>query len=218
MGQDGLSNRRCWNERVICHWLDDAKRPHDSFASFLVEYLRVNWVKGCEWFHYTLVDADSAINAMMWQNAGKSGIDQWNFVLSPETASQDPTGAYTRKWVLELVALPTTELIHRPWLAPEEVLDQAGVMLGETYPHRIVTDLKSEREISVQSTLDMRRRSQDANSDRGYDHITLPDGKRTVVFTKKEYRIDATGQAITESSGRSSKQSVKDRRRGRKGS
>jgi deoxyribodipyrimidine photolyase len=34
-------------------------------ASFLVEYLRVNWVKGCEWFHYTLVDADSAINPMM---------------------------------------------------------------------------------------------------------------------------------------------------------
>jgi hypothetical protein len=45
-------------------------------ASFLVEYLRVNWTKGCEWFHYTLADSDSAINAMMWQNAGKSGIDQ----------------------------------------------------------------------------------------------------------------------------------------------
>lgn len=40
-------------------------------ASFLTEYLRVNWAKGCEWFHYTLVDADSAINAMMWQNAGR---------------------------------------------------------------------------------------------------------------------------------------------------
>jgi deoxyribodipyrimidine photolyase len=40
-------------------------------ASFLTEYLRVNWVKGCEWFHYTLVDADSAINPMMWQNAGR---------------------------------------------------------------------------------------------------------------------------------------------------
>jgi deoxyribodipyrimidine photolyase len=188
-------------------------------ASFLVEYLRVNWVKGCEWFHYTLVDADSAINAMMWQNAGKSGIDQWNFVLSPETASQDPSGAYTRKWVPELVALPTTELIHRPWLAPREVLDQAGIILGETYPRRIVADLKSEREISVQSTLDMRRRSQDANSDRGYDYITLPDGKRTVVFTKKEYRIDTTGQAIkVEPPGRNSKQPVKGRssRRGRR--
>lgn len=25
----------------------------------------------------TLVDADIAINSMMWQNAGRSGIDQW---------------------------------------------------------------------------------------------------------------------------------------------
>ena len=41
-------------------------------ASFLVEYLRVNWTRGAEWFHYTLVDADSAINPMMWQNAGRS--------------------------------------------------------------------------------------------------------------------------------------------------
>ena len=61
-------------------------------ASFLTEYLRVNWVKGCEWFHYTLVDTDSAINAMMWQNAGRSGIDQWNFVMSPVAASQDASG------------------------------------------------------------------------------------------------------------------------------
>ena len=35
-------------------------------ASFLVEYLRVNWVRGAKWFHYTLADADSAINPMMW--------------------------------------------------------------------------------------------------------------------------------------------------------
>ena len=34
-------------------------------ASFLCEHLRVNWVRGAEYFHYTLVDADSAINSMM---------------------------------------------------------------------------------------------------------------------------------------------------------
>ena len=50
-------------------WLTQSLRM--VVASFLTEYLRVNWVKGCEWFHYTLVDADSAINPMMWQNAGR---------------------------------------------------------------------------------------------------------------------------------------------------
>ena len=75
-------------------------------ASFLVEHLRVDWVKGAAWFHTTLVDADAAINPMMWQNAGRSGVDQWNFVMSPENASQDPSGSYVRAWVPELAKLP----------------------------------------------------------------------------------------------------------------
>lgn len=40
------------------------------------------------WFHDTLVDGDAAINAMMWQNAGKSGLDQWSFTLSPVSKAQ----------------------------------------------------------------------------------------------------------------------------------
>merc|ERR1712146_146216 len=71
-GQDGVSHCGCWHERVVCHRLDDAKHTNGSGVLF-GGILRVSWVKGCEWFHYTLVDADSAINAMMWQNAGKSG-------------------------------------------------------------------------------------------------------------------------------------------------
>merc|ERR1711884_974817 len=48
-------------------WMNQSVRM--VVASFLVEYLRVNWKKGCDWFHQSLVDADSAINPMMWQNA-----------------------------------------------------------------------------------------------------------------------------------------------------
>ena len=136
----------------------------------------------------------------MWQNAGKCGIDQWNWVSSPVAASQDPTAAYTRRWVPELSGLPTANLVHRPWEATQEVLDSAGVILGETYPKRIVEDLKSERQLSVESTLVMRRDSQHANTDRGYDTITLPNGETTVVFTKKEYRIDGRGDLIKDGS------------------
>jgi hypothetical protein len=146
------------------------------------------------------VDADAAINAMMWQNAGKSGIDQWNFVLSPTTASQDPSGDYTRRWVPELSKLPNANLVHRPWEATPEQLKKANVVLGKTYPHRIVEDLKVERQKGIDATLSMRRNHQEANSDRGYDMITLPNGERTVVFTKKEYRIDGNGSLINEKS------------------
>jgi deoxyribodipyrimidine photolyase len=178
-------------------------------ASFLVEYLRVNWTHGCEWFHTTLVDADSAINAMMWQNAGKSGIDQWNFILSPSTASQDPTGEYTRRWVPELANLPTVNLVHRPWEAPPEVLEQAGVILGVTYPFRIVDDLKSERQLSIENTLSVRRQSQHANSEKGYDMIILPNGNEMVVFTKKEYRIDSNGDLLKEMASKRSRRGKK---------
>lgn len=172
-------------------WMNQSVRM--VVASFLVEYLRVNWVKGCEFFHYTLADCDTAINAMMWQNAGKCGIDQWNFVLSPETASQDSSGEYTRKWVPELANLPIAALVHQPWQARDHVLDEAGIVLGETYPHRVVKDLKAERAKGIASTLQMRKDSQKYNNDRGYDIIILPNGERTVVFTKKEYRIDRSG-------------------------
>ena len=57
-------------------------------AAFLTEYLNLPWQEGARWFHDTLVDADAAINAMMWQNAGKSGLDQWNFTLLPTSKGQ----------------------------------------------------------------------------------------------------------------------------------
>jgi deoxyribodipyrimidine photolyase len=164
-------------------------------ASFLTEYLRINWTKGAEWFHYTLVDADSAINPMMWQNAGRSGIDQWNVVHSPESASQDPSGSYTRKWVPELNGLQKQH-IHRPWQVSQGELEKAGVVLGESYPHRIVDDLKAERAKSVESVLAMRRDSQRQNDAKGYDLITLPSGDESVVFTRKDYRLNRSGQVI----------------------
>ena len=77
-------------------------------------------------------------------------------------------------------------------------------MLGETYPHRVITDLKAERAKSVEAVLKMRRNNQQFNSDRGYDLVDLPDGKRTVVFTKKEFRIDQQGIVIKETAGNKS--------------
>ncbi len=155
---------------------------------------------------------------MMWQNAGRSGIDQWNFVMSPVAASQDASGNYTKRWCPELSKLPIA-VLHRPWEAPTQVLQAAGMVLGDTYPTRIISDLKAERSKSVEAVLKMRRANQQSNSDRGYDMITLPDGKQTVVFTKKEFRIDQQGNVIKEATqSRQSLSSVgSGKGRGRKG-
>jgi len=162
------------------------------------------------------VDADSAINSMMWQNAGRSGIDQWNFVMSPETASQDPSGRYTKRWVPELSQL-SKKTIHQPWKASESDLETAGVIFGDTYPTRIVEDLKLEREKSLNAVLEMRRNSQNYNDESGYDIIELPSGDKTKVFTKKAFRIDRRGHVIQMKNSSTNSRGVKrDDRKGKR--
>ena len=110
-------------------------------ASFLIKDLLVDWRHGEAWFWDTLVDADLANNAASWQWVAGSGADAapyfriFNPVLQGERF--DPEGAYVRRWVPELAALPDSR-IHRPWTAPDAMLLQSNVKLGETYPHRIV--------------------------------------------------------------------------------
>lgn len=110
-------------------------------ASFLIKDLLVHWRRGEEWFWDTLVDADLANNAAGWQWVAGSGADAAPYfrVFNPVTQGQkhDPQGAYVRRWLPEIAALPD-EYIHAPWTAPPEVLAGAGVVLGRTYPAPIV--------------------------------------------------------------------------------
>lgn len=110
-------------------------------ASFLIKHLLLPWQDGEAWFWDTLVDADAASNSASWQWVAGSGADAapyfriFNPVLQGEKFDTD--GAYVREFVPELAKLPDV-LLHRPWEAPEEVLHDAGVVLGKTYPHPIV--------------------------------------------------------------------------------
>ena len=49
----------------------------------------------------------------------------------------DPEGIYIKRHIPELAKLPTPYLFS-PWNAPTEVLEAAGISLGETYPYPIV--------------------------------------------------------------------------------
>ena len=110
-------------------------------ASFLVKHLLVSWVDGERWFWDTLVDGDLAVNAQSWQWVAGCGTDSQPFfrVFNPVTQGEkfDPKGAYVRRWVPELAALPDRWL-HAPWTAPDAVLKQAGVRLGTDYPHPLI--------------------------------------------------------------------------------
>ena len=116
-------------------------------ASFLTKNLRIPWQEGARWFWDTLVDADLASNTLGWQWTAGCGADAapyfriFNPVLQGEKF--DPDGVYVRRWLPELAPLPDRWL-HRPWEAPDVVLAEAGVRLGQDYPTPIV-DLKVSR-------------------------------------------------------------------------
>ena len=110
-------------------------------ASFLIKDLMIDWRKGEEWFWDTLVDADPANNAASWQWVAGSGADASPFfrIFNPLLQGEkfDPGGEYVRRYLPELDKLDD-KYIHRPFAAPEDVLQKAGVVLGETYPRPLV--------------------------------------------------------------------------------
>ena len=110
-------------------------------ASFLVKHLLIDWRAGEQWFWDTLVDGDPAANPAQWQWVAGSGADAAPYfrIFNPILQGQkfDAEGTYVRTFVPEIANLPD-HLIHTPWNAPPEELANAGVSLGETYPHPIV--------------------------------------------------------------------------------
>ena len=110
-------------------------------ASLLVKHLLQDWKQGASWFWDTLVDADLASNTLGWQWSGGCGADAAPYfrVFNPMTQGQkfDPDGNYVRRFVPELAALPA-KYIHAPWEAPDGLLQNAGVVLGDTYPYPLI--------------------------------------------------------------------------------
>jgi deoxyribodipyrimidine photo-lyase len=127
-------------------------------GSFLVKNLMIHWRQGEAWFWDTLLDADLANNSAGWQWIAGSGADAapyfriFNPVLQGEKF--DPNGDYVRKYVPEIADMPDRYL-HKPWEAPDEVLEEAGIELGQDYPRPIV-DLKESRERALQAFSDLK--------------------------------------------------------------
>jgi len=130
-------------------------------ASFLIKHLLIDWRAGERWFRDTLLDADHASNAASWQWVAGCGADAapyfriFNPIKQGETF--DPDGTYVKEYCPELSRLPA-RYIHRPFEAPPAVLEQAGVVLGKTYPQPLVAHdfarkraLTSYKQISAQS-------------------------------------------------------------------
>ena len=103
-------------------WLD-WRAPGEQLARFFTDY-----EPGIHWSQVQMQSGTTGINTVRIYNPVKQGYDQ------------DPTGAFTRKWVPELKDIPDG-FLQEPWTAPN-----ADRVLGKTYPLRIVDHLASARE------------------------------------------------------------------------
>ena len=126
-------------------------------ASFLTKHLLIDWRLGADWFLDTLVDADLANNSAGWQWVAGSGADAAPYfrIFNPVAQSRrfDAGGRYLRKWLPELRQL-SDKWIHAPWEAPETVLADAGIRLGETWRRPIVDHREArERALDIYRTV-----------------------------------------------------------------
>jgi deoxyribodipyrimidine photo-lyase len=110
-------------------------------ASFLVKDLGLDWQRGERHFAARLLDYDQAANVGNWQWCASTGTDAqpWFRVFNPVTQSKrfDPDAAYIRKWVPELVRVPTKR-VHAPWEMTPAEQELAGCVIGRDYPAPIV--------------------------------------------------------------------------------
>ena len=120
-------------------------------ASFLIKNLLLDWRHGRDWFWEHLVDADLASNSASWQWVAGSGADAAPYfrIFNPITQGEkfDKEGEYTRHFVPELQRVPD-KFLFEPWKAPQIILFNAGVILGENYPMPIVS-VEDSRKIAL---------------------------------------------------------------------
>jgi deoxyribodipyrimidine photo-lyase len=104
---------------VAVGWLPNRARM--IVASFLSKDLLIDWREGEAYFMQRLVDGDPAANNGGWQWTAGTGTDAQPYfrIFNPVSQARkfDPQGAYIRRWVPELRAVPDT-FIHAPWEMP----------------------------------------------------------------------------------------------------
>ena len=127
-------------------WMHNRLRM--TTASFLCKDLLVDWRLGAAYFWARLTCGDTPANIGGWQWSASVGTDAQPYfrVFNPVTQGEryDPTGAYVRRYVPELAAVPDT-YIHRPWTMPASEAARVGFRLGQTYPAPVVDHAERRR-------------------------------------------------------------------------
>lgn len=133
-------------------------------ASFLVKNLLIDWRHGAKHFFDCLVDADLANNSAAWQWVAGSGADAAPYfrIFNPALQADkfDIDKHYIKKFVPELREL-NNKYVAEPYKAPVNILSNANIELGVTYPYPII-DLSESRKRALSMYKNLRSQGTDA--------------------------------------------------------
>lgn len=146
----------CMRQLRATGWLNFRMRA--MLMSVATHLLWLHWREPALHLARQFLDYEPGIHYPQAQmQSGVKGINTVR-VYNPVKQGQehDPRGHYIRRWVPELAQVPDADL-HTPWLASPWVLDEAGVVLGQSYPWPLVDLAEAARH--ARDTLHQRKQA-----------------------------------------------------------
>jgi deoxyribodipyrimidine photo-lyase len=127
----------CMRSLAQTGWLNFRMRA--MVMAFSSYHLWQPWQQPAQRLAARFTDFEPGIHFSQAQmQSGTTGINTAR-IYNPvkQSLNQDPDGSFIRRFVPELAGLPA-ELLHQPWLAGADWLASRDVILGQTYPVRMV--------------------------------------------------------------------------------
>lgn len=127
----------CMRSLKATGWLNFRMRA--MVMAFAAHHLWMDWKLPAERLAALFTDFEPGIHYPQAQMQSATTGTNIPRIYNPvkQSRDQDPAGIFIRRWVPELAGLPD-EWLHSPWEAPASLLAQASIVLGQTYPMRIV--------------------------------------------------------------------------------
>ncbi|MBY9066476.1 deoxyribodipyrimidine photo-lyase [Hyphomonas sp. WL0036] len=157
----------CMRSLKATGWLNFQMRA--MMMAFASHHLWLDWKRPAERLAALFTDFEPGIHYPQAQMQAATTDTNTPHICNPvkQSRDQDPEGAFIRRWLPELAGMPT-EWIHAPWDAPASVRARAGIVLGQTYPMRIVDHLAAAEEARSR-IFALRRKTRHATRAAGID-------------------------------------------------